>query len=41
MWNDQESNVLGGGRCVTPFGLSINDWKDFLIVLQVFLIICL
>ncbi|APD51187.1 PLP-dependent decarboxylase [Francisella hispaniensis] len=29
MWNDQESNVLGGGRCVTPFGLSINDWKDF------------
>ncbi|MBK2256888.1 PLP-dependent decarboxylase [Francisella philomiragia] len=28
VWNDQESNVLGGG-CVTPFGLSINDWKDF------------
>ncbi|KFJ42986.1 PLP-dependent decarboxylase [Francisella philomiragia] len=29
VWNDQESNVLGGGGCVTPFGLSINDWKDF------------
>lgn len=29
VWSDQESNVLGGGGCVTPFGLSINDWKDF------------
>ncbi|MBY7734435.1 PLP-dependent decarboxylase [Francisella philomiragia] len=29
VWDDQESNVLGGGGCVTPFGLSINDWKDF------------
>ncbi|MEY8715447.1 PLP-dependent decarboxylase [Francisella philomiragia] len=29
VWNDQESNVLGGGGCITPFGLSINDWKDF------------
>ncbi|APC97744.1 PLP-dependent decarboxylase [Francisella frigiditurris] len=29
VWSDQESNVLGGGDCVTPFGLSINDWKDF------------
>ncbi|AJI45076.1 PLP-dependent decarboxylase [Francisella tularensis subsp. novicida] len=29
VWNDQENNVLGGGGCVTPFGLSINDWRDF------------
>ncbi|WP_432773158.1 PLP-dependent decarboxylase [Francisella salimarina] len=29
VWNSQENNVLGGGGCVTPFGLSIDDWKDF------------
>ncbi len=29
VWDDQESNVLGGGGRVTPFGLSINDWKGF------------